>query len=99
MFHFPNLGFPYYNRYTRYGYHYPYYTYNKAYMYNKPNTNYDFKNKKDIKITPSDINKNSYKEEKKSSSSDDSPLFQLFGIDLYFDDILLICLIWFINKP
>lgn len=31
-----------------------------------------------------------------SNADDDSPLFQLFGINLYFDDILLICLIWFL---
>lgn len=32
------------------------------------------------------------------SHTEDSPLFQIFGLNLYFDDILLVCLIWFLYQ-
>ena len=42
----------------------------------------------------------SYKKNNENSSSktDDSPLFHIFGIDLYYDDILLVCLIFFLYQ-
>lgn len=99
MFHAPNLGLPYYNRYTRYGYRYPYSPYrsyfsrtnsnsfnsSSNYFVNRDNNLYGSSNKDIGKDTNNRIN-----------DSSDSPLFQLFGINLYFDDILLICLIWFL---
>lgn len=39
----------------------------------------------------------SYKENS-SSKTEDSPLFHIFGIDLYYDDILLVCLIFFLYQ-
>lgn len=36
--------------------------------------------------------------EEHSSKTEDSPLFQIFGIDLYYDDILLVCLIFFLYQ-
>ncbi len=44
-----------------------------------------------IKQTSSDS-----KEENRSSQNEEPYLFDLFGIKLYFDDILLICLIFFL---
>ena len=38
------------------------------------------------------------KNEDASSKLGDSPLFQIFGIDLYYDDILLVCLIFFLYQ-
>ena len=38
------------------------------------------------------------KKEEPSSKTEDSPLFQIFGIDLYYDDILLVCLIFFLYQ-
>lgn len=38
------------------------------------------------------------KNEEPSSNTEDSPLFQIFGIDLYYDDILLVCLILFLYQ-
>lgn len=38
------------------------------------------------------------KKEEPSSKTDDSPLFQILGIDLYYDDILLVCLIFFLYQ-
>ena len=36
--------------------------------------------------------------EKKKESQSDEPLFELFGLKLYSDDILLICLIFFLYQ-
>lgn len=38
------------------------------------------------------------KNEEPSSKNEDSPLFQIFGINLYYDDILLVCLIFFLYQ-
>lgn len=38
------------------------------------------------------------KNEESSSKNEDSPLFQIFGINLYYDDILLVCLIFFLYQ-
>lgn len=86
MFNFPYFSMPYSNRYSRYGYKYPYYSYKNM---NRPNTNNYVNNK-------NDNCSNNYKKDDSFTESNDSPLFQLFGINLYFDDILLICLIWFL---
>lgn len=87
MFKFPYLGIPYYNRYSRYGYSYPYYGYSNAQRNNvqMPNIN--------SKTHNLDTGNNNSEEKEKQA---DTPIFSLFGIDLYFDDILLICLIWFL---
>lgn len=47
---------------------------------------------KEIKESP-EIN---VEKEKESRSSYDSPLFDIFGMQLYFDDVLIICLIFFL---
>ena len=41
-----------------------------------------------------EITRNSTKKESRDMS--DSPVLEIFGINLYFDDILLICLIFFL---
>lgn len=96
MFHLPYFNMPYYGRYSRYGYHYPYYN-----CFKTSNTNSYNKNANSTKNNSSVKNMNicsstNEKENKNKENSSDSPLFQLFGINLYFDDILLICLIWFL---
>ena len=136
MFNSNSNGIPYYSRYSRYGYRYPYYTYkNYSNPYpNKsctnltqkmPNTNVlnnnllKFNNdnyRKNIinNTSHSSINNNknhgnsdydfndknncNKKSESCCKNDEDSPLFQLFGINLYFDDILLICLIFFLYQ-
>jgi len=89
MFHLPYIGLPYYNRYSRYGYRYPYYTYSKPNFYNSQKPLNTEKKEEPVIVQQK-------KGENNSNSNDNSPLFQLFGLDLYFDDILLICLIWFL---
>ncbi len=104
MFHFPYLGTPFFGRYSRYGYKYPYYTYGANYskynlsstpIYNKNNNmnnlNKSYPSKEDIPKKNIDINKSN-----DNNSTKENPCFSLFGINLYFDDILLIFLIWFL---
>lgn len=115
---FPYLGMPYYNRYSRYGYRYPYYSYKKTnenfgdnskITYNVQNSKRDMNVKNDYKKNKNgytsmytdnannlDNNVNAKQKDQQSNANDDAPLFQFFGINLYFDDILLICLIWFL---
>ncbi|MCI8352590.1 MAG: hypothetical protein HFJ58_03125 [Clostridia bacterium] len=111
MFHLPYFSMPYYNRYSRYGYRYPYYSYGKSNsnmnstsVFYNDNSMHNKKKSYSKNVNNNSVNKdNNYtnfvkdiKRENTSTPSSDSPLFQLFGINLYFDDILLICLIWFL---
>ncbi len=111
MFHFPNFGMPYYNRYSRYGYRLPPYTYqgskNNSYSIKKsenPNDNShnNIKNKRTPDFQSHNKNNNcdtkTMNDKTTSSTDEDIPMFQLFGINLYFDDILLICLIFFLYQ-
>ena len=106
IFYNPYINMPYYNRYSRYGYYYPNYSKNNANTPNSKcsNSNKDyFDERKDLKDNNKKYVSNTYfkSEKTKDSSSDfseDSPLFQIFGINLYFDDILLICLIFFLYQ-
>ena len=101
MFHYPYFGFPYYQRYSRYGYRYP-----SSYAYSS-STKKDRKERDHIeKKSQNTVHTNKkpnppfdhIKKEECSSNGEDSPLFQIFGIILYFDDILLICLIFFLYQ-
>lgn len=65
-------------------------------MQNRKNSNINHSNHSNINFkkdnTPFYTNKSLSKEE----PIDEQPLFEIFGIKLYFDDILLICLIFFL---
>ena len=135
MFNSSYSEIPYYSRYSRYGYRYPYYTYknygnpypNKGYdnvtknmhnssvLNNNPLTSINHNYRKNINnMNHASINhgkkhnSNNHdfddkgncnkKSEPCSNNDEDSPLFQLFGINLYFDDILLVCLIFFLYQ-
>lgn len=39
-----------------------------------------------------------YKKQKNSSQNNENYFFELFGLKLYFDDVLLICLIFFLYQ-
>lgn len=91
MFSYP---FPYYNRYSRYRYHYP----NHSSYSNKNLKKQEYANTTNNNINNVNQICNEPKKEECSSSFDDSPLFQIFGINLYFDDILIICLIFFLYQ-
>lgn len=105
IFRYPYFNMPYYNRYSRYGYHYP--NYNSKYNINSIQTKHSEKKQEESTYTadsscnnsqnnPScvnlNINNSCY------GVSNDKPLLSLFGIDLYFDDILLVCLIFFLYQ-
>lgn len=56
-------------------------------------TSTDFHTKNSTSSIPEDKKNNS-----KSHVSDETYFFELFGLKLYFDDILLICLIFFLYQ-
>lgn len=96
MFHYPYWGYPFSSRYSRYGYRYPNYGYSPSYQtsyHSKQNKVASTKEKEKIpSVTPP-------KEDTKSSCSEEEPpIFEIFGIKLYFDDILLVCLIFFLYQ-
>ena len=74
-------------------YNYPFYQpsnrYYQQFSYRRP----VMQNKKTLNIPP----KQEIPKEKPNISKDDT-LFEIFGIKLYFDDILLICLIFFLYQ-
>lgn len=48
--------------------------------------------------TSSSCHTNSSDTIKEKTNTGDQPFFELFGIQLYFDDILLVCLIFFLYQ-
>lgn len=135
MFNSNSSEIPYYSRYSRYGYRYPYYTYknytnpyiNKGSENKTPNAynasmksnsfitnNSDYRKVRRNNMINNGINHNNThnninydinaknncdkKNESCSDENENSPFFQLFGINLYFDDILLVCLIFFLYQ-
>lgn len=104
MMNSPYFGFPYYNRYSRYGYRYPYYSNlssnnsvnNKACEDNK---SYNIKEKSQNNFV-SKVNKITSNSNATNCNNEDieNPMFEIFGIKLFFDDILIICLIFFLYK-
>lgn len=95
IFHYPYM--PYFNRYSRYGYQYPNYNTYKNTNYKAQSIPYE----KMQSANNNNINNVCDKKESKKKNCDeetDSPLFEIFGISLYFDDILLICLIFFLYQ-
>lgn len=80
--------YPSYRRYPNYAYNYPNF-YSKSYEQNK-STN----NKALPKSEP--ISQNIASEERTINTDDSRECFEIFGIKLFFDDILLICLIFFL---
>ena len=85
---------PYYNRYSRYGYSYPNYAYYNKSNYKNDQVSSNAEKNKNRQVK-NDTTENKKTEESRNISND-SPVFQFFGINLYFDDILLICLILFL---
>ena len=103
MFHYPFYNSPFFNRFSRYNYGYRYPPNEKKYNNNSTYDNQNVENNKNFTYKDSQkYNANFNKENSSSknttnnSDSNDTPLFQLFGINLYFDDVLIICLILFL---
>ena len=75
----------------QYNYRYPYAPYRHRYNYNFPlDAKETSKEQTHENVKP----KEEIKEEKRAD--EDTPIFNIFGISLYFDDLLLICLIFFL---
>lgn len=84
FFHFPRFPFP-----NNYSYFKPnYYNYNKEYKTYHAPANMASK----VESTYSNEHK------KNNSKNDQDCFFELFGLKLYFDDVLLICLIFFLYQ-
>lgn len=86
-----------------YHYNYPYYYYKQTPnpIYRRyPNNYISKKNAGQLalqsKATSQIDQKEVRKHEEISQKSNDNAFFEIFGIKLYFDDILLICLIFFL---
>lgn len=87
-FHFPYFYPQYFNRYNK-----------NRYMYN--DYEHDSFKKNSTKITHSFNDIPAIEDKIKPNNSknhDDNYFFELFGLKLYFDDILLICLIFFLYE-
>ncbi len=65
---------------------------------NRKNNTATIKNAKTKKETPKGVSTKQMdrKEKTNENSLNDKPLFEILGIKLYFDDVLLICLIFFL---
>lgn len=91
IFRYPFFYNPYYNR--NYQYNFP-----KVLIENQPN---NLHTNKQITSNYSQVNGSDKKDEKNNSKKVDENsnyFFELFGLKLYFDDILLICLIFFLYQ-
>ena len=83
-FHFPHFPFP-----NNIGY----YSYNSNCYKNSPNKQ-NSSSKTELK---SETN-TTIEAKKNNSKNNDDCFFELFGLKLYFDDVLLICLIFFLYQ-
>lgn len=90
-----NFSFPFYNPY------YPY-SYNRYYHNNYTQNNFSKKNEDNIanahKSSYDNINENEKKRSSFLETSHSEDFIEIFGLKLHFDDILLICLIFFLYK-
>ncbi len=100
----PFLGYP-FNGFYNYNRRNSYYPYNLSYnkniapvKSNVPNTSPSIK--EPLPESQPMSSKQSRNDEKRDSNSEpfDNYFFEIFGLKLYFDDILLICLLFFLYE-
>ena len=86
------------NRFSRYPRYLPYYNnYYNPYYYN--NFNHSVNNQKDsTTVTCSEVNNKSHYHKPKPQNVNDTVWLDLFGIKLYFDDVLILSLLFFLYK-
>lgn len=70
-----------------------YYPYNKNYYYYNKYCNNNSNSEKTKQQQSCQIEKNNL-----ATDSDDKPLFEIFGLQLYMDDILILCLLYFLYE-
>lgn len=85
---FPNFSFPYFYPYNRNYNYYKYYHNNKTSLENKNDFNIENNQKQSCQIENSNL----------ATNSNDKPLFEIFGLKLYMDDILILCLLYFLYE-
>lgn len=104
-FPYMNMPFSYYRNYPRYPNPYDYSSYYAQSTNNKYHNNGSFSNNNNnnnnmnMNNNSSDNwskHKNENENKNKSNSNDNNYLFDLFGIKLYFDDILILSLLYFL---
>ena len=84
FFHFPRFPFP-----NNYSYFKPnYYNHNKI----------DYTSPASTNVASQLETANSNEHKKNNSKKNQDCFFELFGLKLYFDDVLLICLIFFLYQ-
>lgn len=76
-----------YSPFYRYNYNRPYFQY--GYSHHNPEGKYE-------NAEQPQIQEEIKKEE--ARNSEDSPFIEIFGVSLYFDDILLVCLLLFLSQ-
>lgn len=112
MFGFPNYSFPLYrnyNRYNRYSLNNPFMFSNIRRPVNSKNHNYQGKTQRtdnfNQNISSTNLLENSYRIEdskekeaknSKKQKSSDNEFLEIFGIKLYFDDLMIISLLFFL---
>ncbi len=86
MYGYPFFSFPRFRKYYSYGY-------NNSYSFNGnlPNLPSNYNEKSIHKVEVQD-------KYKKNEANNDAPLFEVFGLKLYFDDVLIISLIFFLYQ-
>lgn len=108
MFSNPYYHFPYSPRYSRYGYHYPSYSPPSACV--KEETKPEPPKRQSSRVMANrtqergktkiveDVKQTLPKEDRGKANQEEDPIFEIFGIKLYFDDILIVCLIFFLYQ-
>ena len=90
MYGQPNFRSPFYK------YKYPDYIIPPTYPNPMSKINYNKKNVDHFNEQVNKVTPNEKKEETKNIRSADSEIFEIFGLKLHFDDILIICLLFFL---
>ncbi len=96
MFRFPYFGYQYNNPYYRY---YP--KYNNYYNHiNTNNSNTQSLSREISSTTSQNASSNTTKDSRSinSSISTEQALFEIFGIKLFLDDIIILCLLFFLYQ-
>lgn len=83
--------FPFYN----YPYNYPYYRYYNGYYKNNVQ---DLNIKKEEKDSITNSEQVSNTTNSRSSSEQEQPIFEIFGIKLYLDDLIILGLLFFLYQ-
>lgn len=88
MFIFPFYGYP---------YNYPYYRYYNNYSKNNVQE-LESTNKQKDSITTSNSNEDSNTTDSRFSSSSEQVIFEIFGLKLYLDDLIILCVLFFLYQ-